>query len=133
MMEFEKDRHPEEPAQRASRRAHEAGAAGVPLAVAELAAALDALGGFEARPRIAVAVSGGPDSMALILLAQGWARTPGGEAAARGAGAARRGAPLGAAARRGGPGADRRSWIAAGKRRGGPHRRRLARRPRHPT
>jgi tRNA(Ile)-lysidine synthase len=51
-----------------------------PLALDELAAALDALGGFEARPQIAVAVSGGPDSMALILLAACWARQCGGRA-----------------------------------------------------
>ncbi len=48
----------------------------------ELAASLDALGGFEARPVIAVAVSGGPDSLALILLAQRWARQRGGEVCA---------------------------------------------------
>src|SRR5205823_2951019 len=35
---------------------------------------------FEARPRLAVAVSGGPDSMALLLLADRWARQRGGEA-----------------------------------------------------
>jgi tRNA(Ile)-lysidine synthase len=51
-----------------------------PLTVLELAASLDALGGFEARPLIAVAVSGGPDSLALILLAQRWARQRGGQA-----------------------------------------------------
>src|SRR5271163_3103349 len=51
-----------------------------PLALDELAAKLDALGGFEARPQVAVAVSGGPDSLALILLAQRWARQRGGQA-----------------------------------------------------
>src|SRR5271170_2967071 len=51
-----------------------------PLALDELATKLDALGGFEARPAIAVAVSGGPDSLALILLAQHWARQRGGQA-----------------------------------------------------
>ncbi|HEV2335489.1 MAG TPA: tRNA lysidine(34) synthetase TilS [Stellaceae bacterium] len=51
-----------------------------PLTAAELAAALDPLGGFEAPPLVAVAVSGGPDSMALILLAERWARQRGGEA-----------------------------------------------------
>jgi len=50
------------------------------LTVAELAAALDAIGGFEARPPIAVAVSGGPDSLALVLLAEKWARRRGGHA-----------------------------------------------------
>jgi tRNA(Ile)-lysidine synthase len=48
--------------------------------MAELAASLDALGGFEARPVIAVAVSGGPDSLALILLAERWAGQRGGQA-----------------------------------------------------
>jgi tRNA(Ile)-lysidine synthase len=51
-----------------------------PLTDGELAAALEAIGGFEARPLIAVAVSGGPDSLALIILADRWARQRGGEA-----------------------------------------------------
>lgn len=51
-----------------------------PLTVAELAALLDAIGGFEARPLVAVAVSGGPDSLALMLLADRWARQRGGRA-----------------------------------------------------
>lgn len=51
-----------------------------PLTLAELAAALDRIGGFEARPVVAVAVSGGPDSMALMLLADRWARQRGGQA-----------------------------------------------------
>ncbi|HLI13587.1 MAG TPA: tRNA lysidine(34) synthetase TilS [Alphaproteobacteria bacterium] len=38
------------------------------------------LGPFEAAPRIAVAVSGGADSMALMLLAHRWASARGGEA-----------------------------------------------------
>lgn len=38
-----------------------------------------ALGPWERRPRLAVAVSGGPDSLALTLLAAGWARERGGE------------------------------------------------------
>ena len=50
-----------------------------PLTWAELAAALAAVGGFERCPRIAVAVSGGPDSMALALLVAGWARERDGE------------------------------------------------------
>jgi tRNA(Ile)-lysidine synthase len=37
------------------------------------------LGPFEPAPRLAVAVSGGPDSMALALLAQRWTRARGGE------------------------------------------------------
>src|SRR4029077_19377996 len=87
---IKQERHPEEPAKRASRRTHRAnprkGARGVtagPLTVAELAAALDAIGGFEARPFIAVAVSGGPDSLALVLLAEKWARQHGGGAPGR--------------------------------------------------
>ena len=40
---------------------------------------LDALGPFESRPEIAVAVSGGADSMALCLLAQEWALARGGK------------------------------------------------------
>jgi tRNA(Ile)-lysidine synthase len=44
-----------------------------------LAAALAAIGGFETRPGIAIAVSGGPDSMALALLADRWARQRGGQ------------------------------------------------------
>ena len=37
-----------------------------------------ALGPFERGPRLAVAVSGGADSLALALLADGWARERGG-------------------------------------------------------
>ena len=51
-----------------------------PLTLGELADALDAIGGFETRPLIAVAVSGGPDSMALAILADRWARQRGGQA-----------------------------------------------------
>ena len=36
------------------------------------------LGGFEAAPRLAVGVSGGADSLALVLLAHGWATGQGG-------------------------------------------------------
>jgi tRNA(Ile)-lysidine synthase len=53
-----------------------------PLTVAELAAALDAIGGFETRAFIAVAVSGGPDSLALTILAERWVRERGGRLAA---------------------------------------------------
>jgi len=45
---------------------------------AEFAAALDCIGGFERRPLVAVAVSGGPDSMALAILADRWVRERGG-------------------------------------------------------
>ncbi|HTV90987.1 MAG TPA: tRNA lysidine(34) synthetase TilS [Stellaceae bacterium] len=51
-----------------------------PLTVSELSAALAAIGGFEARPHVAVGVSGGPDSMALTLLAERWAEERGGRA-----------------------------------------------------
>jgi tRNA(Ile)-lysidine synthase len=53
-----------------------------PLTADEFAAALDAIGGFEAQPCIAIAVSGGPDSLALALLADDWARRRGGQATA---------------------------------------------------
>lgn len=43
---------------------------------------MEALGPFEARPHIAVAVSGGGDSMALALLADKWARERGGQVTA---------------------------------------------------
>jgi tRNA(Ile)-lysidine synthase len=52
--------------------------AAAPLSLPEFAASLAAIGGFEAQPALAVAVSGGPDSMALMLLAEGWARQRGG-------------------------------------------------------
>src|SRR5205814_1974198 len=39
-----------------------------------------AIGGFEVRPLVAVAVSGGPDSLALVLLADRWARAQDGRA-----------------------------------------------------
>lgn len=51
-----------------------------PLSLEEFDAILAAIGGFETRPMLAVAVSGGPDSMALMLLADRWARMRGGEA-----------------------------------------------------
>ena len=44
-----------------------------PLTIKELDSLLSGLGPFEARPRIAVAVSGGGDSLALCLLAHRWA------------------------------------------------------------
>jgi tRNA(Ile)-lysidine synthase len=50
------------------------------LTTAELATAFAAIGGFEPRPLVAVAVSGGPDSMALAILVDRWARERGGEA-----------------------------------------------------
>ncbi len=45
-------------------------------------AALDALGPFEAAPALAVAVSGGADSLAAALLCHAWARARGGAATA---------------------------------------------------
>jgi tRNA(Ile)-lysidine synthase len=53
-----------------------AGAA--PLDDAALAARMAALGPFEPAPHLAVAVSGGPDSLALTLLLDRWARARGG-------------------------------------------------------
>ena len=55
-----------------------AGSMAAPLTLAELDASLDAIGGFEPRPLIAIGVSGGPDSMALAILADRWARARGG-------------------------------------------------------
>ncbi|NNG05009.1 MAG: tRNA lysidine(34) synthetase TilS [Inquilinus sp.] len=49
-----------------------------PTVADTFAAALDAGGPFEPGPRLAVAVSGGADSMALCLLADRWARDRGG-------------------------------------------------------
>jgi len=43
------------------------------------AAAMAAAGPFEPRPRLAIALSGGADSTALLLLAEGWARARGGD------------------------------------------------------
>lgn len=45
-----------------------------PLSPGEFARLLDRLGPFERSPTIAVAVSGGADSLALAILADGWAR-----------------------------------------------------------
>jgi tRNA(Ile)-lysidine synthase len=49
-----------------------------PLGAAEFARLIEALGPFEQRARLAVAVSGGPDSLCLCLLAAGWAGAQGG-------------------------------------------------------
>ncbi len=48
------------------------------LQPAEFDRLMQAVGPFESRPRVAVAVSGGSDSMALALLAAGWAARRGG-------------------------------------------------------
>jgi tRNA(Ile)-lysidine synthase len=53
-----------------------------PLGVAELGGALDRLACFESAPFVAVAVSGGPDSLALAILADRWARSLRGEVCA---------------------------------------------------
>lgn len=45
-----------------------------PLSAAAFAALMAPLGPFESRPLLAVAVSGGADSLALCLFADGWAR-----------------------------------------------------------
>lgn len=50
-----------------------------PLTAPEFDVLMAAVGPFEARPRIAVAVSGGSDSMALALLLRNWAEPQGGE------------------------------------------------------
>src|SRR5579884_899348 len=55
------------------------GSPGRPIDDDEFAAALDGLARFEARPFVAVATSGGPDSLALTILADRWARMRGGE------------------------------------------------------
>ncbi|MFD2233179.1 tRNA lysidine(34) synthetase TilS [Phaeospirillum tilakii] len=49
-----------------------------PLTDPDFAALMDRLGPFEPAPRLAVAVSGGADSLALTLLADSWARARGG-------------------------------------------------------
>ena len=49
-----------------------------PFDAASFDRAMAPLGPFEPAPALAVAVSGGADSMALLLCADGWARTHGG-------------------------------------------------------
>ncbi|GGC38328.1 tRNA(Ile)-lysidine synthase [Siccirubricoccus deserti] len=49
-----------------------------PVSAAEFAALMAPLGPFGRQPRIAAGVSGGPHSLALALLADGWARARGG-------------------------------------------------------
>ena len=57
-------------------------AAGVPIDDAAFAAAMDGIAPFESEPCVAVAVSGGPDSMALALLLGRWVRVRGGSVVA---------------------------------------------------
>jgi tRNA(Ile)-lysidine synthase len=52
----------------------------LPLTLDDLAASLRAIGGFELRLLVAVATSGGPDSLALTILADRWAHARGGVA-----------------------------------------------------
>jgi tRNA(Ile)-lysidine synthase len=59
---------------------HPAAAASSPLTAAEFDRLMARLGPFEAAPGLAVAVSGGPDSLALVLLASNWAKARGGRA-----------------------------------------------------
>lgn len=58
------------------------GAASAPVTAAEFAWLMASVGGFEPAPRLAVAVSGGADSLALALLAADWARARQGSAIA---------------------------------------------------
>jgi tRNA(Ile)-lysidine synthase len=57
-------------------------AAGQAVDTDRFADQLAAIGGFEARPHLAVAVSGGPDSLALALLCASWAKQRGGRVTA---------------------------------------------------
>jgi tRNA(Ile)-lysidine synthase len=57
-------------------------AAAAPPSAAGFAARMAPFGPFPPAPRVAVAVSGGPDSLALLLLAEAWARARGGDALA---------------------------------------------------
>ncbi|HMA16405.1 MAG TPA: tRNA lysidine(34) synthetase TilS, partial [Kiloniellaceae bacterium] len=59
-----------------------AGTGASPLGASEFAAAMAALAPFEPRPEVAVAVSGGPDSLALTYLLHDWARERGGRVTA---------------------------------------------------
>jgi len=67
----------------AALRLHQAEAeAASPIGGAEFADLMSAVGPFEPSPKVAVGVSGGPDSLALALLIQDWARSRDGEAIA---------------------------------------------------
>ena len=73
-----KGRTPPAPSRKGRGSANSAGAAAKPLTAAEFGQLMNAVGPFESRPRIAVAVSGGSDSMALALLAAEWSERRGG-------------------------------------------------------
>ena len=60
-------------------RADRAGVTAAPLGPSEFARLMRAVGPFEAHARIAVGVSGGSDSLALVLLAADWASRNGAE------------------------------------------------------
>jgi len=66
------------PGRRAAAPAVTASEAAAPLSAAEFAVLMAPLGPFENHPFLAVAVSGGADSLALCLLAHGWAAERGG-------------------------------------------------------
>ncbi|MGC1888422.1 MAG: tRNA lysidine(34) synthetase TilS [Stellaceae bacterium] len=55
------------------------GSAASPISLGEFAASLASIAQFESSPLLAVAVSGGSDSLALAILADRWARERGGE------------------------------------------------------
>ena len=55
------------------------GSAASPLSLGEFTASLASIAQFEISPFLAVAVSGGPDSLALAILADRWVRERGGE------------------------------------------------------
>src|SRR5689334_21506590 len=73
------DPHPARLRSPPSPAVRERGADPTPVTAAEFADLMAPLGPFEARSRLAVAVSGGRDSLALALLAAGWCRSVGGE------------------------------------------------------
>ena len=50
-----------------------------PITFSEFTELMRPLEPFETAPKIAVACSGGPDSMALLVLAQGWVKSAGGK------------------------------------------------------
>ncbi|HEX9535689.1 MAG TPA: tRNA lysidine(34) synthetase TilS [Stellaceae bacterium] len=55
------------------------GSAAKPISLGEFAASLASIAQFESSPFLAVAISGGSDSLALAILADRWARERGGE------------------------------------------------------